>query len=75
MSKSYFLRLFRRYMGTTPYNYLVNFRITQAKELLVLTDHSVSEIAQEVGFGMPATFPPGLQKPPGKAHCNTAKVR
>ena len=35
MSKSYFLRLFRRYMGTTPYNYLVNFRITQAKELLV----------------------------------------
>ena len=45
MSKSYFLRLFRRYMGTTPYNYLVNFRITQAKELLVLTDHSVSEIA------------------------------
>ena len=30
MSKSYFLRLFRRYMGTTPYNYLVNFRITQA---------------------------------------------
>ena len=48
MSKSYFLRLFRRYMGTTPYNYLVNFRITQAKELLVLTDHSVSEIAQEV---------------------------
>ena len=42
MSKSYFLRLFRRYMGTTPYNYLVNFRITQAKELLVLTDHSVS---------------------------------
>ena len=42
MSKSYFLRLFRRYMGTTPYNYLVNFRITQAKELLVITDHSVS---------------------------------
>ena len=32
MSKSYFLRLFRRYMGTTPYNYLVNFRITQAAE-------------------------------------------
>ena len=75
MSKSYFLRLFRRYMGTTPYNYLVNFRITQAKELLVLTDHSVSEIAQKVALVMPATFPPALQKPPGKAHCNTAKVR
>ena len=34
MSKSYFLRLFRRYMGTTPYNYLVNFRITQALSLI-----------------------------------------
>ena len=56
MSKSYFLRLFRRYMGTTPYNYLVNFRITQAKELLVLTDHSISEIAREVGFGDASNF-------------------
>lgn len=56
MSKSYFLRLFRRYMGTTPYNYLVNFRITQAKELLVLTDHSISEIAQEAGFGDASNF-------------------
>ena len=56
MSKSYFLRLFRRYMGTTPYNYLVNFRITQAKELLVLTDHSISAIAREVGFGDASNF-------------------
>ena len=56
MSKSYFLRLFRRYMGTTPYHYLVNFRITQAKELLVLSDHSVSDIAREVGFGDASNF-------------------
>lgn len=56
MSKSYFLRLFRRYMGTTPYNYLVNYRITQAKELLVLTDQSVASIAREVGFGDASNF-------------------
>ena len=37
MSRSYFLRLFRRYMGTTPYNYLISTRITQAKALLALT--------------------------------------
>ena len=43
-------------MGTTPYNYLVNFRITQAKELLVRTGHSVSEIAQEVGCGDASNF-------------------
>lgn len=67
MSKSYFLRLFRRYMGTTPYNYLVNFRITQAKELLVLTDHSVSEIAQEVGFGDASNFSTRFAKATGQS--------
>lgn len=65
MSKSYFLRLFRRYMGTTPYNYLVNFHITQAKELLVLTDHSVSEIAQKVGFGDAGNFSTRFAKATG----------
>ena len=67
MSKSYFLRLFRRYMGTTPYNYLVNFRITQAKEWLVLTDHSVSEIAQEVGFGDASNFSTRFVKATGQS--------
>ena len=67
MSKSYFLRLFRRYMGTTPYNYLVNFRITQAKELLVLTDRSISEIAQEVGFGDASNFSTRFAKATGQS--------
>ena len=67
MSKSYFLRLFRRYMGTTPYNYLVNFRITQAKELLVLTDHTVSEIAREVGFGDASNFSTRFSKATGQS--------
>ena len=67
MSKSYFLRLFRRYMGTTPYNYLVNFRITQAKELLVLTDHSVTEIAQQVGFGDASNFSTRFAKATGQS--------
>ena len=67
MSKSYFLRLFWRYMGTTPYNYLVNFHITQAKELLVLTDHSVSEIAQKVGFGDASNFSTRFAKATGQS--------
>lgn len=67
MSKSYFLRLFRKYMGTTPYNYLVNFRITQAKELLVLTDHSISEIAWESGFGDASNFSTRFAKATGQS--------
>lgn len=56
MSRSYFLRLFRRYMGTTPYNYLIHTRITQAKALLALTDRSVSSIGREVGFRDASNF-------------------
>lgn len=67
MSKSYFLRLFRRYLGTTPYNYLVNYRITQAKELLVLTDHTVSEIAREVGFGDASNFSTRFSRATGQS--------
>lgn len=50
VSRGWFMRLFRRYMGTTPYNYLLTTRITRAKELLVMTDQSVAEIAAQVGF-------------------------
>lgn len=56
VSKSYFLRLFRQYMGTTPYNYLLCYRITQAKELLVLTDLPVGSVARAVGFGDESNF-------------------
>lgn len=56
LSKAYFLRLFRRYMGTTPYNYLLCQRITRAKELLVTTDLAVGSIAQQVGFYNEANF-------------------
>lgn len=50
MSKSYYLRLFRQYMGTTPYNYLLRCRVTRAKELLELTDLPLAVIAEQTGF-------------------------
>lgn len=56
VSKSWFLRLFRQYTGTTPYSFLLSTRITRAKELLVLTDFAVSEIAHQVGFGDESNF-------------------
>lgn len=56
VSKSYLLRLFRRYMGTTPYNFLLCTRVTQAKELLVLTDLPVKEIARRTGFSGESNF-------------------
>lgn len=56
MSKSYYMRLFRQYIGTTPYNYMLNLRITKAKELLEITDQSIHEIAMETGFSDDASF-------------------
>ena len=56
VSRSYFLRLFRRYMGTTPYNFLLLTRITRAKELLETTSLPISEIGYEVGFQGDANF-------------------
>lgn len=56
ISKSYFLRLFRQYMGTTPYNFLLCYRITKAKELLAQTDLPVGAVAHQVGFGDESNF-------------------
>ena len=56
ISKSYFLRLFRQYMGTTPYNFLLCYRITRAKELLAQTDLPVGMVAHQVGFGDESNF-------------------
>lgn len=56
LSRSYFMELFRRYIGTTPYNYLLSYRITQAKELLEITDLPVREIALRVGFSDESNF-------------------
>lgn len=50
ISKYHFIRCFRRTMGTTPYQYLINYRITVAKKMLRTTIESVSEIAEKCGF-------------------------
>ena len=56
MSKAYYMRLFRKYMGTTPYNYILNLRITKAKEYLEVTDMTIFEIASATGFSDDSAF-------------------
>lgn len=50
MSKYHFIRTFKRIMGTTPYNYLMNYRINNAKILLRTTDMPVADISEGCGF-------------------------
>lgn len=56
VSTSYLLKVFRRNLGTTPYEYLLRFRITRAKELLAETDMRIGQIAREVGFNSESNF-------------------
>ncbi len=50
VSESECLRCFRHTIGTTPIQYLKQYRIQQAAQLLANTDQKVSEIAAACGF-------------------------
>jgi AraC-like DNA-binding protein len=54
-SKFHLLRLFKRYYGQTPKQYLIDKRIEQAKELLA-KGTSVTETCYDVGFDSPSSF-------------------
>ena len=43
-------RIFKRLYGTTPFQYLVHYRLTRSVYYLSETDKSISQIAQSVGF-------------------------
>lgn len=47
---NYFIRLFRKYLGTTPINYLIGRRVEAAKRLLSSTEDTVSAIAEKTGI-------------------------
>jgi YesN/AraC family two-component response regulator len=50
VSKSYLSRIFKLDMGISPWDYLNRLRIQKSKELLLLTEESITEVAAEVGY-------------------------
>jgi len=50
LSKYYFCHIFKDAIGTSVMDYVLNSRLTFAKELLISTKKSVSEIADACGF-------------------------
>ena len=50
LSRYYFIRLFKKHFGISPYSYLTTYRINQAEELLLL-NMTVEEVALNCGFG------------------------
>ena len=56
MSVSWFIRSFKQYTHTTPMQYIVSRRITNAQMLLETTNYNITEIGQIVGYDNPLYF-------------------
>lgn len=56
MSKYYLVRIFKKFMGVSPIDYLVNKRTSVAKILLETTDYSMDEISKISGFNSQSYF-------------------
>jgi len=50
IDRRYLYKLFRKYSGISPKQYLSNIRISRATELLLTSDLSVTQIAEAVGY-------------------------
>lgn len=56
LSPYYFSRLFKKELGSSPYDYLLKARINRGKHLLLHTDMTIGEIASETGFASASRF-------------------
>ncbi|REL34658.1 helix-turn-helix transcriptional regulator [Thalassotalea euphylliae] len=69
-SKFYFLREFKKFTGLTPYQYLMNERLSKAKAMLTQPNARIAEIASALGFNDQAhftrTFKSHFGVPPGQ---------
>ncbi|ABW20339.1 transcriptional regulator, AraC family [Alkaliphilus oremlandii OhILAs] len=50
LDKNRFSRLFNRYAGARPMNYLISYRMKRASELLLTSNFSVREVSENVGY-------------------------
>lgn len=56
MSKYYFLRVFKEYVGITPHEYLTKTRMKEAKYLLTSTEYPLEYISVKIGYQNVNTF-------------------
>lgn len=72
ISKGECCRIFKKILHTTPFLYLISFRVAQSIKLLSTTDYSVAEIAQQVGFGSSSYYNECFKK---EMHCTPSQYR
>lgn len=47
---NYFIRYFKKHMGSSPKNYINKLKLEKAKELLITTKLSIVDISKEIGY-------------------------
>ncbi|MBS9478050.1 helix-turn-helix domain-containing protein [Ancylobacter radicis] len=50
LSRSYFVRAFKRSTGLPPHRWMADFRLRKARQLLSETDEPIAEVADKCGF-------------------------
>ncbi|MDD3243572.1 MAG: AraC family transcriptional regulator [Eubacteriales bacterium] len=55
-SPDYLIRVFKQEFSITPHQYLTQLRIEQARQLLLTTDRTLTDIAQTCGYGDVSAF-------------------
>lgn len=62
----HFQRLFYRFLGTTPNQYILNRKIEKGKTMLTETEMTIAEISFELGFKSPSNFFNAFKKITGR---------
>ena len=58
INRSYFGKIFRNSIGRSPQEFLMNYRMVKATELLKLTSLSIADVGSAVGYEKSASFFP-----------------
>lgn len=73
LSVSHYSRLFKKYAGYSPIDYLTHLRMDRAKELLALSDYRLKAVAQSVGYQDELYFSRIFKKVVGQSPSEFAK--
>lgn len=56
INRSYLSNIFKKKMGVSPQEYLLQYRLDKGSKLLLETRMSIQEVAQKIGYDNPLTF-------------------